>query len=410
MTAVALMVFGAVFGQEKDVDMSIYGWVRGDLIYDSRECAAPFDRQLLLYPLAPSLDPAGEDINASGSLSPSMLVTRLGVNLAGPEILNGKSSARIETDFAGSDSYGLLRVRHAWAKLAWDNSSLLVGQTWHLMFTEHCFPTVISVNTGLPFQPFARNPQIRYTQNMGKSVTLLTSAAMQTSYRSLGPDGSSNIYARRSSIPNMHAQLQYRTGTFLLGGGYDFKALKPKISTVGSDGYSYASDSKIYSNAAILFASVSSEKLLVKAKGIWGQNLTDYTMLGGYAVSEIDETTGNETYVNSSSASSWLNVVYGKDFKVSLFGAYTKNLGFEENILESGGIYSRAADTDYMSRFSLSLIKNWKNLDCGLEYDITTANYGDIDYADKGKVINGSNISNSRVTFSFTYHFNKKIM
>ena len=79
----------------------------------------------------------------------------------------------IEGEFFGTSDADVsgFRVRHAFLKLDWQSSSLLIGQFWHPMFVVEMFPGVVSFNTGAPFQPFARNPQIRFTHSFGDVKT-----------------------------------------------------------------------------------------------------------------------------------------------------------------------------------------------------------------------------------------------
>ena len=56
----------------------------------------------------------------------------LGLDVTGPDIGKGRSSAKIETDFGGfSGGHTMLRIRQAYVNLDWGKSAVLVGITWH---------------------------------------------------------------------------------------------------------------------------------------------------------------------------------------------------------------------------------------------------------------------------------------
>ena len=49
----------------------------------------------------------------------------------------------------------------------------------------------------------------------------------------------------------------------------------------------------------------------IKTKTIYGQNLTDHLLTGGYAVSKVDTLTGHEYYTPSNNILSYINIEYG---------------------------------------------------------------------------------------------------
>jgi len=79
-------------------------------------------------------------------------------------------------------------------------------------------------------------------------------------------------------------------------------------------------------------------KLMMLLKGYYGQNMAHLTMLGGYAVSTYDSTTGRETYSNYNTFSSLLNVTFGSKWKPGLLVGYTENLGSVDPIRSVNGI------------------------------------------------------------------------
>ena len=149
----------------------------------------------LLYPKNELLDPDGKDVNANLQLNMLSIQTRLNLLVTGPDVWKAKSSAYIEGEFFGTTDADIngFRLRHAFIKLQWTKTMLLAGQYWHPMFNTQCYPGTVSFNTGAPFQPFSRNPQIRVKQNFGK-FNLVATAFWQRDFRSTGPDGVSASY------------------------------------------------------------------------------------------------------------------------------------------------------------------------------------------------------------------------
>ena len=117
--------------QKKNFDYSFYGFVRGDLYYNSRSNVEVVDGLFYIYPKDKLYDADGKDLNGKPSSSFYTFTTRLGMNIKGPDIGSAKTSANIESDFGGTtDITFMLRLRQAYLKLDWQKgSSLLLGQT-----------------------------------------------------------------------------------------------------------------------------------------------------------------------------------------------------------------------------------------------------------------------------------------
>ena len=125
----------SAYAQKKNFSYKFYGQVRGDLFYNSRANGEIVDGLFHLYPKDIELDADGNDLNASPNGSFYVLYSRLGIDVQGPRVGKAETSMKLETDFRGSGSnWAILRIRHAYVNLKWDNSNLLVGQTWHPLF------------------------------------------------------------------------------------------------------------------------------------------------------------------------------------------------------------------------------------------------------------------------------------
>jgi hypothetical protein len=382
---------------ENTPNIKISGFVKSDFFLDSREGATFREGHFLLYPLNESLDINGNDINSHSSFNTLSIQSRVNAKFTGPEVLGAKSGGMIEGEFFGTSDADVngFRLRHAYVTLNWENTSLLFGQTWHPMFVAEAFPQVVSFNTGSPFQPFSRNPQIRLTQKFG-SVNLIAVLLTQRDFTSNGPAGFSSVYLRNSVIPSAHLQLQYKSEKFVTGAGVDFKSLTPRIVTVKN----VKTDEKVSSYAAIVYAKFSQDQFNIIAEGTYGQNLTDLLMLGGYAISEVDTTNGLEKYTQSKVVAALADISYGKEIQFGLFAGFTKNLGSEDPVV--GSIYTRVSNIDAVFRISPRVIFNFSNVRFAFELEATQADYGKLDaYL---KVSDTKTQTNIRGLFA-TYYF-----
>ena len=396
-------VFFTANSQKKNFDYSVYGFVRGDLYYNSRSNVEVVDGLFYIYPKDNLFDADGKDLNGKPSSSFYTFTTRLGVNIKGPDIGSVKTSANIESDFGGTtDISFMLRLRQAYLKFDWQSgSSLLLGQTWHPLFGD-VVPNVLNLATGAPFQPFNRSPQINYQFRKG-GLKLTTSAIYQLIYTSVGPDGKSEKYQKDGVLPELYAGVDYSTGNFLAGAGVDMISLKPRLQSV-LDNKTYSVDERITSFSYDLHARYSKNKLYLAGKTILSANQTHNVMMGGFGVSCIDCCTGKQNYTPFRHSTSWLNIVYGKKYQGSLFAGYTKNLGTAESLVSAGKIYGLGLGIDQSTNFSLSMKYNLQNLTLGLGYTLATAWYGETRLSD-GKVINTHDVSNHRIESIFIYNF-----
>ncbi len=170
----------------KEWDASLYGWVRTEYNFDSRQSAYAREYHLNLYPLDEKLDANGKDINDAGASNFLAVTTRVGINFKGPDVWGAKASGKIEGDFfgntelnktvAGTGSLGLLRLRHATASLSWPKTAVTFGQTWYPAFIPEVFPGVANFNTGILFNPFGWAGQIKVQQKLTPELSLIAVA------------------------------------------------------------------------------------------------------------------------------------------------------------------------------------------------------------------------------------------
>jgi hypothetical protein len=391
--------------EKQSFGISFSGFVKTDMSYDTRETTSLREGHFLLYPMAEVLDVKGNDINAKSNLNILSIQTRLTGKITGPDAFGAKTSGVIEGEFFGTSDADVngFRLRHAYVKLDWENNSLLIGQFWHPMLVAEMFPGVVSFNTGTPFQSFSRNPQIRFTHNIG-NFKIIAVAASQRDFQSYGPDAAgksvqSSSFLRNSVLPNLHLQFQYKEGENLFGAGGDYKKLIPRLVT----GKNYQTDEAIGSFAVIGYMKLFLNPVTLKAEGIYGSNLADMMMLGGYAVKSTDALTGAETYTAIKCFSVWGELSAGKEIEFGIFGGYLKNLGAENNI--TGAYYGRGTNIDNLLRIAPRVQWNSGKTRIATELEYTAAAFGTNNNSDKGKVISTTTVSNLRVLLAVYYFF-----
>jgi hypothetical protein len=199
----------------------LYGFVRNDLYFNSRQNSEALDGLFNMIPRPIELNAAGVDKYDVPNSQMLSISTRLGIDFIGTQILGAKSTAKIECDFAGvSSTYYIVRLRQAFLKLNWNKTELLVGQTWHPMFAN-LQPITPALSVATPFQPFNRSPQIRLTQKVGDKLSMLASASYQMQYMNQGPIGPSVTYMKTGLLPSLHLGMDYKSKNIVAGFGLD---------------------------------------------------------------------------------------------------------------------------------------------------------------------------------------------
>jgi len=400
----ALFLKTTVFGsgqQQESVpawNIRFTGFIRSDYWYDSRKILSIREDIFLLIPASIQRDIVGNDLNANGSFNYSAIFSRLTGIITGPEAFGAKTSGVLDADFSGVSNTDVngLRLRHAFARLRWEHTELLFGQFWHPMFVPEVFPHVIALNTGAPFQPFIRSPQIAATRFWG-NYSLQLALIAQRDHASDGPLGIRSDYMRNSNIPNVHLQLQHRTDNSVVGIAADFKRLRPRLVTEAQ----FETHETIDNWSFMAFGRHSSNHFTVRGKAILGQNLFEHMMLGGYAVRTSDPLTRRETYTPTNHLFVWGNFTYGRQVQASLFAGFAKNLGTTHENL--GVFYGRGSNIDYMYRIapSITFVSNRVQISTELEY--TSAAYGLPD--SRGRIANAEEVANLRLQLSLQYNF-----
>lgn len=418
--------------KEKKFKVKFSGFVKTDIFFDSRQTISVREGHFLLYPRNESVDPDGADINARSSFNMLNIQTRVRMLATGPDVLGAKTSAFIEGAFFGSINPDIneFRLRHAFIKLQWPKTQLLVGQFWHPLFHTKCYPGTVSFNTGAPFEPFSRNPQIRVTQALGRfnvAFTVLT----QRDFSSYGPVGGSlegrivsSKFLRNSVLPALNLRFEYdavnkEKGTeFLIGVMGNYKMLQPRLETANG----YKTNTKVSSMTFTAYTKYETKHFAVKFYGFYGEDAFNLTMLGGYAVEDYtDFTKGFVSYTPIQTGSAWVEGYYkGKTWQLGMFAGYSKNMGSNnvisdlsnyENGPDGQMFYSRGSNIDYAYRISPRLILNYGNFRVAPEIEYTVAAYatkdsdGNLNRDEYGKITDSKPIGNLRILIGVYYFF-----
>lgn len=377
--------------------VKLSGFVKADYIFDSRQNVEGREGFYISYPKPIELDPNGVDINKHPSSNQYGMTTRLGVTANGVSVLDADVMAFIEGDFTGPSNAhnNTLRLRHAYIKMDWSNTSLLMGQYWHPNDVPEMIPKILSLNTGAPMHSFSRGPQIRLTQMTGP-LKWIAVAYAQRDFTSTGPEGPASKYLRDGIIPDLSLQAHYSNKSIFAGAGINYKRLHFRSFTID---HQLMSDD-VPALSALAFVKIKHQNWEIRLQGVWGENLYDHLMLGGTAITFADSSNAEIEYSNISSVSAWSTLYYHfKKLKIGVFGGFAKNQGSKNEII--GPVYTRGADIDYVYRISPQGYYQIKNLIIANEWEYTVAAYGQPDSF--GQVQDTYEVGNLRFTLSLIY-------
>jgi len=191
------------FSLQNGTSIELYGYIKGDLIYDG-----DFNLGAAAGGLAAIGLPGGP---AAGTFTQGHArQSRFGLNIDG-----GDFKARIEGDFFGAGN--AFRLRHAYGEY----KGLLVGQTWTNFMSLFNYPGTLDFQ-GPAGMNFARVAQVRYTYESGTGLALSGSIEEDKS-------GTANA-------PSITARAQYGFGIGTVGASAIFR----DIAVAGVDVDSWA--------------------------------------------------------------------------------------------------------------------------------------------------------------------------
>lgn len=373
--------------------IKLSGFIAANAIYDSRQSWNTREGFVLLYPKNIQTDPEGNDVNGKAVFNQYAMSSRLKAVITGPDAFGAKVSGVIESDFTGASSTGVneFRLRHAYLKLTWPHSELLAGQYWHPLDVGEMNPEVISLNTGAPFHSHSRYPQLRFTQSF-KRFNVIATAVSQRDNADNGPKDITCNYQANSGIPNLDLQIQYKTDALLCGIGGDFKRIIPRLET--SKGYK--ANETLNTFAAVAFIQYKTPNMSYRLQSIYGGNLYDHVMPGGYGVTSVDALTDRRSYAGINYLTFWGQIVKNTGrIQPAIYLGFAKNEG-SGKVINPNYTYGRALDVDYLYRISPQIKFVSNKVWFGFEGEYTDAAFGK--NTPKFKVTSSNDIGIFRLT------------
>ena len=396
-----------------------YGFVRNFFAFDTRESVASLGDLFYYLPKDVAMNEDGsQDLNEQTSFRFLALTTRLGLDVYGYRVGRTSFGAKVETDFyagiTGVSGTAQLRLRQAYLTIDWDDLrlgrddmaavNLKIGQAWHPMAADQ--PHVLALETGTPFNPFSRTPQVLMDASLGKHFVLSAGAIWQMQYQSAGPAGASADYIKYACTPEGYLGLTYKAGGFLARAGLSILSIKPRRT--GTERYWDASaevmsertvkvSDRITTCSPYLYLQYKKGVFEAKAKTVFSQAGEHMNLMSGYGISYMGpadasaEYDGHYEYVPLRASSTWASVSYGKKWQVMLMGGYVRNLGTAEPLVtdaKEGSIDYVDADHVYFSKNGFSNLNamwrivptvayNFGKFTVAMELNVTSAQYGD---------------------------------
>lgn len=384
-----------------------YGFVRNYFTFDTRESLAGTGDLFSYLPLdnkwnqteteAQASGIQREDLKAQSSFRFLSLTTRLGLDIVGYQVGSTQFSGKVEADFytglSGVTGVALLRLRHAYMTLTWDSLSmgksgniarvdLLMGQTWHPMALD--LPPTLCLNSGAPFGPFSRTPQVKLDARLAGWFSLTAAAMWQMQYTSAGPDGSSANYIKYSKTPEVFIGLNFNhQDALLVKAGVDILSISPRhigtlVSPSGTEVQVRVRE-RLTTFTPFLYFQYKAGDFMLQAKSVFAESGEHVNLNGGYAVSR-QNADGSRSYTPTRNSTTLVCLSYGKRIKGVLFAGYVRNFGTKESIISATDFYfskNSFSNLNRAYRVAPNIVWTIGRFQLGAEYELTSAQYGD---------------------------------
>jgi len=223
-------------------------------------------------------------------------------------------------------------------------------------------------------------------------------------FKSNGPDGANVKYVQQASIPELSGQIKYDFAKgFTLGATAGVKFLKPMVENpLGAK-----TDEMLSSVQMNAWMTLKSDKLVWNLHTIYGENMYNFVMIGGYGVKNV-KANGDYEYTNVKTSSIWSDLYTTTgDVRYGLFAGYTKNLGADDDLVTDAdgfvGLYSRGSNIDYIYQFGPRVEWYSGKFMIGTQVLYTAAAYGTTQV--NGKVKDASEVGSTRFMVHLKYSF-----
>lgn len=396
---------------ESAAKYKLYGFIRNFAVFDSREAYAGTDDLYFYMPKDESGDP---DANAIASFRMLSLTTRLGLDVSGYRYGDMNLSGKVEADFyCKSGSVAVLRLRQAYVALNWkglgkkgdDALTVNIGQTWHPMAAD--MPHIVNLETGAPFNPFNRSPQVMANYSFGGKIDITGGFLYNMQYLPVGPTSYANTVTTKSAnfmkyglLPELYLGFSFRPArNFLARVGSNFLSIKP----LWKDGNGNKLGGRLTAMSPFVFMQYTGKNgFQIKAKSVLAQSGEHMNLLSGYGASRLNSDGGYD-YTPMRSSVSFISAQYGRKWQVLGMLGYVKLLGTAEDLIDTNKLYwfnTSVLDADnfrQMYRFTPTIAYNMGKLTFALEYNLTSVQFGENKGADGVVTDNLHWVTNHRI-------------
>lgn len=371
----ALLTGSAAIAQETPSKFKLYGFIRNYAVVDTREVSAGTE-DLYFYMPKDTDFRGGDDLNVGLNWRFVSLTTRLGLDVSGYKWNAMGISGKVEADFYNlSGSVPILRLRQAFMKLSWDESpvTLTLGQTWHPMAAD--MPHMNNLETGAPFNPFNRSPQVTADVSLGSGFSFTASMLYLNHYLPTGPDNKKSKDYYKYGFPEVYAGFGYKGEHFAAKAGVDIVNMRPiRLDDVAK------AKGLLTTFSPFVFAQYTSGKFQLRAKSILAQGGEHLNLLSGYGVSAYDAATHTYSYTPMQDWASFLSFQYGKKFQVMGMLGHFFQIGTTADLLDREKMLwiNTSAATNIQQAFRATPTVAWNlgKFTVSLEYNLTAAQFG----------------------------------
>ena len=431
LAALASFVGGVASAQEEvPAQFKLYGFIRNYMAFDTHEVNAGTQDLYFYMPKDRRLAEDGRDLAEVPTFRMLALTTRLGLNVSGYRIGETKVSGAVEGDFyCMNGSVATFRLRQAYIGMLWDNLELgdllvNVGQTWHPMAAD--MPHMTNLETGAPFNPFNRSPQIMAHWTVGK-FTWTGGILYPMQYLPTGPNGKSADYNKYGLIPEVYLGVTLKSGGFLGKVGADFFSIKPRWNAPVITQASIEGDERVlkydventkqlqtrlYAISPFVYLQLTKGKFQLKAKSVLAQAGEHMNLLSGYGAT-FDWNRLQLTYTPMQDLVSFVSFQYGRKWQIMCMAGYMQRLGTTKALFayDNADVASlwlnTSADPSIQQAFRATptLAYNLGKLTFSLEYNCTGAFFGEGPYNRGGLYGSGHWVLNHRIEQMVKFNF-----
>lgn len=399
MIALLLATGFASLAQETPAKFKLYGFLRNYAITDTREVNGGTHDIYFYMPKDMNLGADGvTDLNSGFNWKFLSLTTRLGLDFSGYQFQNLNVSGKVEADFyslngtSSSSTIAQLRLRQAYMALSqkFENGDDLVaniGQTWHPLGAD--LPHGINLESGAPFNPFNRSPQVMIHWTHGY-LTLTGGILYLSQYLPMDAEvNSKSVAPYKYGWPEEYFGITTRHGGFLSKLGFTNILTKPVRTTADK----YKASGLLDALTAMYYCQYTKDMFQVKAKVAYAMSGEHLNLLSGYGISAYDATAHEYTYTPMQDLTAFVSAQYGKKFQVLGMIGYMKQLGTTEDLIGGTSVMNATAIADgnlwlntaaatniqQAVRVTPTVLWNLGKFQTGIEYDFTIAQFGNSD-------------------------------